>query len=252
MKTAVPPDRLTRRRLVLAAGAAPLVAWSAGCGPSEPGPKRAARSDLLAVDVLLLPDAALIDRAATVNARLREAWPDGFALDEAHRPHITLLQRFVHRADVQALSVAVADVFRLERPRALRLRATGFQSQPWANLDVLSYTVEVSPALRRMHQQIARIVEPFTIKGGDAGAFAPDGTDTANPDAIRRVETFVPDASDGNFAAPVVVGVAPEAAVDVIEAERFRPFDFSIADAAIFHLGRFGAPAARLWSLAEV
>ena len=53
---------------------------------------------LIAINVLLDPDAATVEKARAVNARLREDYPDGFALDANHAPHITLLQRFVRTA----------------------------------------------------------------------------------------------------------------------------------------------------------
>jgi hypothetical protein len=37
----------------------------------------------------------MLRHAQANNARLLKVFPKGFALDEAHRPHITLIQRFV-------------------------------------------------------------------------------------------------------------------------------------------------------------
>ena len=48
-----------------------------------------------AIDILLEPDATMLRYAEANNARLLKVFPKGFALDEAHRPHITLIQRFV-------------------------------------------------------------------------------------------------------------------------------------------------------------
>ena len=56
---------------------------------------------LIAINVLLNPDAATFEKAQATNARLRENYPDGFALDANHAPHITLLQRFVRTADLR-------------------------------------------------------------------------------------------------------------------------------------------------------
>jgi len=36
---------------------------------------------LMAINVLLNPDAATVEKALATNARLREDYPDGFALD---------------------------------------------------------------------------------------------------------------------------------------------------------------------------
>jgi hypothetical protein len=56
-------------------------------------------SDLTAIDILVNPDDATIEKAGAVNARLRQSVPSGYALDATHQPHITTLQRYVHTAD---------------------------------------------------------------------------------------------------------------------------------------------------------
>lgn len=50
-------------------------------------------SDTTAIDILLEPDAAMLQHAQAANARLLKAFPKGYALDVAHRPHISCLQR---------------------------------------------------------------------------------------------------------------------------------------------------------------
>ena len=52
-------------------------------------------SDVTAIDVLLEPDATMLQHSAASNARLLKVYPKGFALDATHNPHITLIQRFV-------------------------------------------------------------------------------------------------------------------------------------------------------------
>ena len=47
-------------------------------------------SDVIAIDILLEPDATMVKRAEDNNARLLKLFPKGFALDAAHTPHITL------------------------------------------------------------------------------------------------------------------------------------------------------------------
>ena len=57
---------------------------------------------VIAIDIALEPDATMVQHAMTANARLLKSFPKGFALDETHHPHITMLQQFV-RADDLAL-----------------------------------------------------------------------------------------------------------------------------------------------------
>jgi hypothetical protein len=50
---------------------------------------------LTAIDILIDPDEAAIERAREVNARMLKSIPapDGWVLDDTHQPHITTLQR---------------------------------------------------------------------------------------------------------------------------------------------------------------
>lgn len=59
-----------------------------------------------AIDILLEPDATMLKHAEANNARLLSVYPEGFPLDAAHRPHITMLQCFVRTADLDKLFAA--------------------------------------------------------------------------------------------------------------------------------------------------
>ena len=64
-------------------------------------------SELTAIDILMLPDATMLERAEALNEEMRQSVPEGFALDARHTPHITLLQRYVRSDDLdQAFEVA--------------------------------------------------------------------------------------------------------------------------------------------------
>ena len=81
-------------------------------------------NDVIAVNVLIEPDAATRGRARVFNARLRGTMPEGFALDDTHVPHITVLQRYVRTPELeQALDAAGAVVAGADLA-ALDLRAT--------------------------------------------------------------------------------------------------------------------------------
>ncbi len=43
-------------------------------------------SDLTAIDVLIDPDEATMERARAVNARMLQSLPQGWALDDTHQP----------------------------------------------------------------------------------------------------------------------------------------------------------------------
>lgn len=76
-----------------------------------------------AVDVLLEPDATMLKRAAAVNDQWLKAYPKGFPLDATHRPHITLVQRFVHTSDLPAVYAAAARVLAGVNFQGMKLEA---------------------------------------------------------------------------------------------------------------------------------
>ena len=68
------------------------------------GAAMAQESPVTAIDIVLEPDATMVHHAEAVNARLRSVFPKGFALDAAHHPHISMLQRFVRTADLDKIT----------------------------------------------------------------------------------------------------------------------------------------------------
>jgi hypothetical protein len=76
-----------------------------------------------AIDIALEPDATMVQRARDANARLLKSFPKGFALDETHHPHITMLQQFVRTGDLNKVFAAANAVLAKEKPAAWTLKA---------------------------------------------------------------------------------------------------------------------------------
>ena len=83
-----------------------------------------------AIDILLEPDATMLRHAQANNARLLKAFPKGFALDEAHRPHITLIQRFVRTADLDQVYAAAEKVLAGANVTRMQLEAFKYYYVP--------------------------------------------------------------------------------------------------------------------------
>jgi len=81
------------------------------------------RSPVTAIDILLEPDATMLQHAEAVNARLLKVYPKGFALDATHRPHITMIQRFVRTADLDKVYAAAGQVLARANVTAMKLEA---------------------------------------------------------------------------------------------------------------------------------
>jgi 2'-5' RNA ligase superfamily len=212
--------------------------------PANAQANGASNDTLIAIDILLQPDQAMISKANAVNTLLRGNYPGGYSLDATHAPHVTLLQRFVRVKDLDAVTAAVAKVYAAQSPIGLQLKAESLDYVLWGGVAVTVFVVERTPELMQFHEKIIAAVEPFSVSGGTAAAFVGDD---ANSDTIGWVEHFIPDSSGPKYIPHVTLGVAHEDFVKGMKAEPFDGFTFKVAGAAVYHLGNFGTAAKKLW-----
>jgi phosphoserine phosphatase len=209
-----------------------------------------ARAPVTAIDVLLEPDATMLRHAEANNARLLKVYPKGFALDASHRPHITMLQRFVRTADLDKVYAAVGKV--LASVNAVKLNAFKYYYIPAGELGVAGIVAKPTPELLKLQADIIAAVAPFTAETGPIGAFTAAHDDPAlDVQMIDYVSAFVQKASGEHFNPHVTTGVAPREYLDKMLAEPFESFTFSPAGAAVYQLGPFGTAAKKLkeWEL---
>ena len=95
-----------------------------------------------AIDILLQPDATMLGRAEAVNASHRKVFPQGFALDAAHRPHVTVLQRFVRTAELNQLYSVVQNVLSGYNLTGMKLEAFKYYYIPAGPLGLAGIVVE--------------------------------------------------------------------------------------------------------------
>lgn len=208
--------------------------------PFEPGP-------VVAINILLEPDAAMLAHAEANNARLRKVFPKGFALDATHRPHVTLLQRFVRTAELNRVHAAAAKVFAGTDVPGLRLQAYKYYYIPSGAIGLAGIVARPSPELRELQLALIDAVAPFTVPTGSSDAFFTTADDPViDPLLIGYVSTFVEKSAGDHFSPHVTTGIAPREYLDAMLAEPFEPFTFSPAGAAIYQLGQFGTAARKL------
>jgi phosphoserine phosphatase len=209
-------------------------------------------SSVTAINILLEPDATMLERCEANNARLLKVFPKGFALDATHRPHVTLLQRFVRTADLDKIYAAAGKVFAGTHVLGLRLEAFRYYYIPSGTIGLAGIVARPTPELRELQQDLIDAVAPFTLATGLSDAFATTPDDSViDPLLIDYVSTFVPKSSGEHFDPHVTTGVAPRDYLDKMLAEPFESFTFSPAGAAVYQLGQFGTAAKKLheWGL---
>ena len=209
-------------------------------------------NSVTAINILLEPDATMLQRSEDNNARLLKVFPKGFALDATHRPHITLLQRFVRTADLDRIYAAAGKVFAGTDVLGLRLEAFKYYYIPSGPVGLAGIVARPTPELLELQQDLIDAVAPFALATGLSDAFATTPEDPViDPLLIDYVSTFVPHASGEHFDPHVTTGIGPRDYLDKMLAEPFESFTFSPAGAAVYQLGQFGTAAKKLheWGL---
>src|SRR6266576_4015960 len=204
-----------------------------------------------AIDILLEPDATMLQHAQVVNDRLLKVFPKGFALDATHRPHITLVQRFVLTENLDKVYGAVGKVFASANVTGLKLEAFKLYYIPDKDIGLPGIVIKPTPELIKLEMQVIDAVTPFAVKTGTSAAFVTGDVPEVLPALITYVSEFVPKHSGENYHPHVSTGVAPKEYLDKMLAEPFETFTFSPAGAAVYHLGHFGTAAKKLkeWDL---
>jgi hypothetical protein len=207
----------------------------------------AATSETTAIDILLEPDATMLEHASANNARLLSVYHTGFALDETHRPHITMVQCFVRTADLDNVYAAEQKVFIVAHVNAMKLEAFKYYYAPTGATGVAGICARPTPEILKLQADVIAAVKPYLQATGPIGAFTAPHNDPAIDSAIiQYVATFVPNMSGEHYNPHVSTGVAPKEYLDKMLAEPFEPFTFSPAGAAIYQLGPYGTAAKKL------
>ena len=205
-------------------------------------------SSVTAIDILLQPDATMLEHAAANNERLLKVYPKGFALDAEHTPHITLLQSFVRTADLAKLYAAEEKVLAAGNVSAMTLEAFKYYYAPaGAGTGVAGICAKPTPQLLKLQRDVIAAAKPFMQGTATIGAFtAPHENPATDAAMIRYVSTFVPKMTGAHYNPHVSTGVAPTEYLDKMLAEPFATFTFAPAGAAVFQLGPYGTAAKKL------
>ena len=181
------------------------------------------KPDTTAVDIAILPPPDVSAWAIALSAALPEDESQGLLLGADYLPHITLSQHFVLSESLDSLR---ADIDRVLRDRPpLHLSATGGgkgSNSVWMS-------IEPSPELVTLHEQLLQAAEPFEVATGDASAFY--GDDARDRD-VRWVREFRHQSSFDRFTPHITLGHASNPPV-------IEPMSFVATTVAVCHLGRF-------------
>ena len=205
---------------------------------------------VIAIDIALEPDAAMTRRAEAENAILRQNFPQGFALDNTHHAHITVLQCFVRIDALREVYSALERVLARHAYTGWRLTAFKYYYVPAGPIGLAGIVVKRTPDLLSLQQEVVAALASYTVPTATVAAFY---TTPAEPDIhpslIPYVAGFVPEQTGQNYSPHVSTGVGTTAFLDTLLAQPFDAFDFYPASASVYQLGNFGTARKELKAL---
>jgi hypothetical protein len=247
-KTAISLGQFWINKSSLACACAVLVLGT-GYATAQPT-ATAADISVTAIDILLLPDATMIQHAKAVNNRLRLVFPKGFSLDASHHPHVSMFQCFVLTADLAKVYAAADKVIASGNVTNLELTAFKYYFIPDKNLGLSGIVIKPTAELIKLQSDLIAAVAPLTVKTATSAAFVTTPEDPViNPLLIHYIEVFATEHAGTHFEPHVTTGLAPRDYLDKMLAEPFADFTFSPAGAAVYQLGQYGTAAKKLKDL---
>ena len=151
-------------------------------------------TDLTAIDVLIDPDDARYRACPYGQRRVAQSLPQGWALDDTHKPHITMLQRYLLTADLDKVYDAVEKIIAETDMASLGYQAVKITHADWGfpGYGPTVLLVQASPAVLAFQAKLEAAVAPFVESGGTADAFVADLGEVISPTIIKWVEAYVP------------------------------------------------------------
>ncbi len=202
-----------------------------------------------AINVLIEPDSAAAARARHLNARLRESYPPGFALDATHAPHVSIVHAFVGTQNLDKVYAAVAKVVATEHPDKWQLPAIGHEVTPWQGQALVSINLQRNPELSRLQANLIAALAPYLAEQGSPESFVrtPD-SEAIDASTIDYVKTFIQKRTGEHYQPHITAGVSSAALAQALRSEQPAPFVVTPVAVAVYQLGQFGTARRKLWS----
>lgn len=180
-------------------------------------------SDLVALDVAIIPPPDARQRAIALSATLPVEGSHGLVLDEEHRPHVTLTQAFVRAEEIDAAFERVDEVMRGQAPLTLRVTGSGKSGH------TIWLAIDRKTELAALHERVMEALRGYERPSGTPAAFV--GEDARVGDVLW-VTGYRLKSSFGAYTPHITLGHGHEP-------PEIAPFTFKADTVAACHLGRF-------------
>lgn len=182
----------------------------------------------IAVDVVLLPDEAMTDRAIEINAELLKKFGSKIGLNKENcLPHISLAMGCIEETDiasVEKILEAMAEETPLGNLKVIGIRTSGnLKGQAVSVLEV-----EKTSQLQFLHEKVMEKITPYLYS--DVTEDMIYGEEEVAASTLLWIENYRQKASFENFFPHITIGYGP------IENQAL-PVAFTASELALCHLG---------------
>jgi hypothetical protein len=214
--------------------------------PEKAGASSTRQHPITAIDIVLEPDATMIQHAQAANAGLLKNFPRGYPLGDEHAPHISVIGGFFYTEHLDEIFAAASKVLAREKVMAWKLKAFKYYYIPLKEIGLGGILVEPTADLIRLQNELFEAISSFwaPASSGSAAAFktTPEDPDINQP-TIDAVATYFY-AHRGEYYSPhVTIGVGTVDYLNALLAAPFPTFTFSAVGMSAYQFGNFGTAA---------
>ena len=141
--------------------------------PEKAGASSAGQHPITAVDIVLEPDATMIQQAQAANAGLLKNFPKGYSLGDEHAPHMSVIGGYFHTANLDEVFAGASKVLASEKVMSWKLKAFKYYYIPLKEIGLCGILVEPTADLIRLQDELFEAIGKFMApaSSGTAAAF---------------------------------------------------------------------------------
>jgi hypothetical protein len=213
------------------------------------GSVRTAQDPVTAIDIVLEPDATMMQRAQDANDGLRRNFPKGFSLDAEHKPHISVMGGYFYTANLDKTYTALEKVLATEKVLSWKMKAFKYYYMPLKEIGLGGIVVEPTADMIRLQKKLIDALTQFMSPTGSPAAFATTAADPViNEATLNAVTTYFSQHTGEHYSPHVTIGVGTADYLNALLAAPFPTFTFSAVGVSAYQFGNFGTAAKLLRS----
>jgi hypothetical protein len=219
--------------------------------PEKVAASSAGQHPITAVDIVLEPDATMIQNAQAANAGLLKNFPKGYSLGDEHAPHMSVIGGYFHTENLDEVFAAASKVLASEKVTSWKLTAFKYYYIPLKEIGLGGILVQPTADLIRLQDELFDAIGKFIAPGssGTAAAFKTTAQDPEiNQATIDAVANYFAAHRGEHYSPHVTIGVGTIDYLNALLAAPFPTFTFSAAGASAYQFGNFGTAAKQLHS----